>query len=140
MDAVSPHENIPLEGRPVGNCDSNTICILVKSDDFCAEAKSLLAQGIKEHAEQLGAVRVIVRRAEAQLSPLAERRPKKTLAGIPRAVVSSFGINSDACECLADAKCHQDSGSVATELNARSHLAKGCRLLEQLCVDAARSE
>src|SRR5205807_6997708 len=53
MDAVGPHENIPLEGGPVGNCDRNTICILVKSDDFRAEAKSLLVQGIKQHAEQL---------------------------------------------------------------------------------------
>src|SRR5258708_26646165 len=105
MDAVGSHENIPLDGRPVGNCDGDTVFILVKGDNLCTQAKSLLAQGIKEYAEQLGAVHMIVRRAEAQLGPLAERRPKKTLAGVPGAVVSCLGINSDACESFAHTEC-----------------------------------
>src|ERR1700686_2143530 len=101
MDAVGSHENIPLKGRPVGNCDGDTVFILVKSDNLGTQEKSLLAQGIKEYIEQFGAVHVIVRRAEAQLSSLAERRPKKTLAGVPGAVVPCLGIDSDACESFA---------------------------------------
>src|ERR1700674_2273411 len=131
MDAVGSHENIPLKGRPIGNCDGDTVFILVKSHNLRTEAETLLAQGIKEYAEQLGAVHVIVRRAEARLGLLAERRPKKTLAGVPGAVVPRLGINSDACESFAHTECRQDSGGVATQLNAGSDLPKGCRLLEQ---------
>src|SRR5580692_1658272 len=105
MDAVGSHENIPLKGRPVGNCNGDTVFILVKSDNLCTQAKSLLAQGIKEYTEQFGAVHVIVRRAEAQLGPLAERRPKKALAGVPSTVVPCLGIDSYACESFAYTEC-----------------------------------
>src|ERR1700722_13164130 len=140
MDAVGSHQNIPLKGRPVGNCDGDTFFVLVKGDDLRTQAKSLLAQGIEEHPEQFGAVHVIVRRAEAQLGPLAERRPKKTLAGVPGAVVSCLGIDSDACESFAHTECRQDSGGVTAQLNASSNLPKGRRLLEQLCVNTAGSQ
>src|SRR5262245_46863795 len=105
--------------------------------DMRIQAEAGLAEAAEEDVEQVGAVRMVVGRAEMRLRPRAERGVVEALAHVPGAVIPSFRIDSDTRERLAETERAQNPGRIGAELDAGADLPEGLRLLEQLGLDAA---
>ena len=114
--------------------------VLRESLDVGLEPKTLVGDAAKQDVEQVGAVGVVIGRAELCLRARAERGIIETVAIIPCAVVARFRIDADARQRLAEAERAQDAGGVGADLDAGANLSERFGLLEQFGVDAARPQ
>ena len=113
---------------------------LRESLDARVEPEARIGDPAEQNVEQVGAVGVVVGRAELCLRACAERRVVEAVAIIPGAVVASLRIHAGARERLAEPERAQDAGGVGADLDAGANLAERFGLLEELGVDAARPQ
>ena len=140
VDAIGADQHVSRDLRAVGQRDSDAVRGLREFLDAGIEPETRIGDPAEQNVEQVGAVGVIVGRAELRLRARAERRVVEAVAIIPGAVVACFRIHTDARQRLAEPERAQDAGGVGTELDAGANLTECFGLLEELGVDAARAK
>src|SRR5262249_4210773 len=140
VDAVGADQHIARDLRAIGQRDGDAVCGLRESLDAGIESETRIGDPVEQDIEQVRAVRVVVGRAELRLRPRAERGVVEAVAIIPGAVVTSLWIHADTRQGLAEPERAQDPGGVGTKLDTSANLTERFGLLEELGVDAARSQ
>src|SRR4249919_1450962 len=108
MDSVRAHENIAGDLGAIGERGSYAFCVLLEALDTRVQAEACVAEASEQDVEQVGAVRVVVRRTEMRLRPLAERCVVEAFAFVPRTVVPSLRIDGHARERLTETERAQN--------------------------------
>jgi hypothetical protein len=70
--------------------------VLLEGLDARVQVDANVAEGIDQNVEQVGAVSLVVRRAEMDLRLFAERGPDDALAGVPGTVFPPLRVDGDA--------------------------------------------
>ena len=135
VDAVGADQYVARELCAVRQPDGDLVRGLRESLDARIEPEAFISDPTEQNVEQIGAVGVIVRRAELCLRTCAQRGIIEAVAIIPGAIVTS--LHADARQGLVESERAQDAGGVGAELDAGADLAERFGLLEKLSIDAA---
>src|SRR5947207_15278293 len=100
------------------------------------EVDAVLRQRTRQRGEQLGAMEMVVGRAELYFDRLAELRALQGAAVVPAALMESRRTHAAPCQSWAEAQQVQQAGGVRADLDAGADLRQDRRLLEHLHVAA----
>jgi hypothetical protein len=136
VDAVRADQDVARDNPAVGERHGHSVLVLLEGLDPRVQVNSGVAEGINQNVEQVGAVNLVVRRAEMHLRLFAERGPEDALASVPGTVVPPLRVDGDARQRSAQTQRAEYPRRVCTKLDAGADLPKCFRLLEQKGVDA----
>jgi hypothetical protein len=101
---------------------------------------AVLAESVDQNTEQVGAMSMVIGRAETRLRLAAQRCPKEALAGVPGTVVAPLRTDGDPRQRLVQAQPPEHPRRIGAELDAGPDLSKCVRLLEQERIDAVPAQ
>jgi len=114
----------------------DAVALVGEPGETMAEAQTLGREGGGERLEKIGAVEMIVGRAEGGFRRLPERGALQRAPVVPPALMHGHRAHAGAVQRAAQAPAVQQPRCVRADLDARADLHEGRRLLEHLHVDS----
>ena len=124
MDAVCADQDVGLRLGAVGEAQLDTVAVIGEAGEAMPEVDAVLRQRARQRKEQVGAMEMVVGRAELGLDGLAERRALQGAAVVPAALMKGRRPHAAPCQGWAEAKQVQQARCVRADLDAGAD--RGC--------------
>jgi hypothetical protein len=140
VNPVCANDNVGTGGRAVMKSHFDAVAVLSQSEASMVEMKHAGGNRSAKQIKQVGAMEVLVGRAEVAFTRGGQRLSRKLAPVVPSAEDDGVRPHSEAAHRLLESEPTQDSRRVGAYLNACPDLAQFGGLLEYLDVEAGTSK
>ena len=135
MDAVGAHQNVGGDAVAVLEPRLDAVAVICQADKSVSDVQAFRGQGACQGEQQVGAMALVVGKAEGVLDRLAERRAQQCPAVLPTTLMNGFRPNGGPRQRVGEAEAVQNACGIGADLNAGSRFGQRMRLLVHVRVE-----